>query len=93
MHKKNLLVKWQHPSLNGSLPEFSCSLAAMPAERPTPLSHPFYVSVTEISHNAKDKTLEISCKLFSSDFETVLEKWVHMKKCRSFGLEGQKSRE
>jgi hypothetical protein len=41
--------------------------------------HPFYVSVTEISHNAKDKTLEISCKLFSSDFETVLEKGSHEK--------------
>ena len=26
--------------------------------------HPFYVSVTEINHNAKDKTIEISCKTF-----------------------------
>ena len=36
--------------------------------------HPFYVSVTEINHNAKDKTLEISCKMFSEDLEKVLEK-------------------
>lgn len=36
--------------------------------------HPFYVSVMEIDHNAKDKTLEISCKIFTEDFESVLEK-------------------
>lgn len=35
-------------------------------------THPFYVSVTEIDHNAEDKTLEISCKLFTEDFESVL---------------------
>ena len=34
--------------------------------------HPIYVSVTEIEHNAKDKTLEMSCKIFTDDFETVL---------------------
>ena len=36
--------------------------------------HPFYVSVTEINHNATDKTLEISCKMFSEDIEQTLEK-------------------
>lgn len=36
--------------------------------------HPFYVSVTEINHNATDKTLEISCKIFTEDLETVLNK-------------------
>lgn len=35
--------------------------------------HPIYVSVTEMQHNAKDKTLEISCKIFTSDFETILK--------------------
>jgi hypothetical protein len=34
--------------------------------------HPIHVSVTEINHNATDKTLEISCKLFTDDFEKVL---------------------
>lgn len=34
--------------------------------------HPFFVSVTEIEHNAKDKTLEISCKIFTDDFEKTL---------------------
>jgi hypothetical protein len=37
-------------------------------------SHPLYISVTEINHNAKDKILEISCKVFTDDFEAVLEK-------------------
>jgi hypothetical protein len=36
--------------------------------------HPFHVSVTEINHNAKDKTLEISCKIFTDDFEDALNK-------------------
>src|SRR5579871_208896 len=36
--------------------------------------HPLYVTVTEINHNAKDKTLEISCKIFTNDFEAALEK-------------------
>ena len=36
--------------------------------------HPFYVSVTEINHNAADKNLEISCKIFTDDFETALSK-------------------
>ena len=39
---------------------------------PTPLTHPIYVSVTEIEHNAKEKTLEISCKIFTDDFEKTL---------------------
>ena len=34
--------------------------------------HPLHVSVTEINHNAADKTLEISSKLFTDDFEKVL---------------------
>lgn len=36
--------------------------------------HPLYISVTEINHNARDKILEVSCKVFTNDFETVLEK-------------------
>jgi U3 small nucleolar RNA-associated protein 14 len=34
--------------------------------------HPIFVSVTEIEHNAKDKTLEISTKIFTDDFEKTL---------------------
>src|SRR5947208_11289244 len=36
--------------------------------------HPIFVSVTEIGHNAADKTLEISCKIFTDDLETALRK-------------------
>lgn len=42
-------------------------------------AHPLYISVTEIDHNAKDKTLEVSCKMFTNDFEATLEKVVHAK--------------
>jgi hypothetical protein len=34
--------------------------------------HPIFVSVTEIEHNTKEKTLEISCKIFTDDFEKTL---------------------
>lgn len=36
--------------------------------------HPFHVSVTEINHNAAEKTLELSCKIFTDDFEDALTK-------------------
>lgn len=34
--------------------------------------HPIFVSMTEIEHNASQKTLEVSCKIFTDDFEKVL---------------------
>lgn len=34
--------------------------------------HPVHISVVEINHNPIDKTLEISCKLFTDDLEGVL---------------------
>ncbi len=34
--------------------------------------HPIYVSVTEMELNPKEKTLEVSCKIFTDDFEKVL---------------------
>jgi hypothetical protein len=39
-----------------------------------PAPHPFHVSVIEVNHNAADKTLEISCKIFTDDFEKILAK-------------------
>ncbi|MFT3677227.1 MAG: hypothetical protein QM781_15125 [Chitinophagaceae bacterium] len=38
------------------------------------IPHPLHLGVTEAEHNAADQTLEISCKLFSDDFERILEK-------------------
>jgi hypothetical protein len=40
--------------------------------QPSAGKHPIYVSVTEIEHNAKDNTLEVSCKIFTDDFERTL---------------------
>ena len=34
--------------------------------------HPIYVSVAEIEYNAKERSLEVSCKLFTDDFEKAL---------------------
>lgn len=34
--------------------------------------HPFHVSTTEISHNTKNKSLEITCRIFTDDFEQIL---------------------
>ena len=36
--------------------------------------HPLHVSTTEISFNQAEKTLEISCKIFTDDFENALAK-------------------
>jgi len=36
--------------------------------------HPLHVSTTEVNINAKDKTLEISSRIFSDDFEAILVK-------------------
>lgn len=35
--------------------------------------HPFFIAVTEVNQNSKDKTLEISIKMFADDFEKTLE--------------------
>lgn len=44
--------------------------------------HPFYVSVTDIKHNSKSKSLEISTKIFFDD----LEKAIEMKSNKSFDI-------
>jgi hypothetical protein len=49
-------------------------LAAIPTQRAGSAFHPVYISVTEINHNAAEKTLEISCKIFTNDFEQTLTK-------------------
>ncbi len=67
--------KWLLFLLTGSL--FSFNGTTTYSFSSTPLreaggAHPFHVSVVEINHNAADKTLEISCKIFTDDFEKVL---------------------
>jgi hypothetical protein len=41
--------------------------------------HPLFVSVTEMNYNAADKNLEISCKVFTDDFEKTLANVYHTK--------------
>ncbi|MFM6954832.1 MAG: DUF6702 family protein [Sphingobacteriaceae bacterium] len=36
--------------------------------------HPYYVSATEVKHNAKTQSLEISCRMYSDDAEAALKK-------------------
>ena len=36
--------------------------------------HPLHLATVEIDHNASDKTLEITCKTFWDDFESILSK-------------------
>ncbi len=36
--------------------------------------HPFYISMTDIKHNVKNKSLEVSVRIFSDDFEKTLRK-------------------
>lgn len=34
--------------------------------------HPFHISSTDVNYNAKTSTLEISCRIFTDDFELAL---------------------
>lgn len=36
--------------------------------------HPYYISVTEIKYKDTEKTLQVSCKIFTNDLETTLRK-------------------
>lgn len=36
--------------------------------------HPFYISMTEINYNSKNKTVEVSVRIFTDDFEKTLRK-------------------
>jgi len=41
--------------------------------------HPFFVSVIEINHNAKEKSVEVSMRIFTDDFEGALKKFSNTK--------------
>ncbi len=36
--------------------------------------HPFFVSVIEMNHNAKEKSVEVSIRIFTDDLEATLKK-------------------
>jgi hypothetical protein len=56
---------------------FSSSNAGAPAD--SLARHPLFVSVTEMNYNNTDKDLEISCKIFTDDFEKTLSNVYHTK--------------
>ena len=41
----------------------------------TGLVHPFYVSMTDINYNDNTRSLEISVRIFTDDFENTLRKY------------------
>ena len=41
--------------------------------------HPFYISVIEIEHNAKDATIEISARTYTDDLEKMIQKEFNVK--------------
>ncbi|QNK61377.1 hypothetical protein H7F33_12460 [Pedobacter sp. PAMC26386] len=38
------------------------------------LKHPLHLSSTELNYNAKEHVMEVSCRIFTDDFEDVLSK-------------------
>ena len=59
------------------VPIFSFSLltnAGKPVRNQEKALHPLHLATVEIDHNASDKTLEITCKTFWDDFESILSK-------------------
>ena len=39
------------------------------------VAHPFFVSMTDINYNEKDKDLEISVRIFTNDLENTIRKY------------------
>lgn len=45
----------------------------------TAFAHSYYVSITQIEYNNYTQSIEVSCKIFTDDFEAALEKTSHEK--------------
>lgn len=45
----------------------------------TAVVHPFFISMTDINYNSKDKELEISVRIFTDDLENTLRKYHNTK--------------
>mgnify|MGYP007032619676 CR=1 FL=1 len=41
--------------------------------------HPFFISVIEIEHNAKDATIEISARTYTDDLDKMIQKEFNVK--------------
>jgi hypothetical protein len=55
-----------------SLLSINGNFSAHHAENKILYQHPFYVSVTQIEENTKENLLEVSCRIFTDDFEKTL---------------------
>lgn len=54
---------------------FFCVAALFAPSAESPVApHPFFTSVVEIEHNKKEKSLEVICRIFTDDFESILRK-------------------
>lgn len=56
------------------VPGFWFLINSPKVETASATKHPFYISVTEINLNSRDKTLEVSCKMFADDLEQTINK-------------------
>jgi len=45
-----------------------------PADAGKVLKHPLHLSSTELNYNLKESTMEVSCRIFTDDFEDILSK-------------------
>lgn len=50
-----------------------------PVKKSTPAPHPLHVSTSNIEYNASDNQLEVTCTIFTDDFESALAKQYHTK--------------
>lgn len=77
-----ILKKNIHMLLIISKPLVICYLILgllMPVNLTASVVHPFHVSATEVNYNPKTNTLEISCRIFTDDFELALAKNYNVK--------------
>lgn len=44
------------------------------ADAGSSLKHPLHLSSTELNYNLKERTMEVSCRIFTDDFEDILSK-------------------
>jgi len=53
--------------------------ALLPVKNRAIKPHPLHVSTTDISYNPKDNKLEVTCRVFTDDFELALQKQFNAK--------------
>jgi hypothetical protein len=65
------------PVFYNSVLGFFMLMGTLSADKPAP--HPLHVSTTDINYNAKEGKLEVTCTIFTDDFEAALTKQNHTK--------------